>query len=68
VRPAIAKSGFKELPISVAHALAAGSLPVHHRDPFDRVLIAQARLESMSLVSADPVIGRYDVDVLPAAR
>lgn len=68
VRPAIAKSGFKELPISVAHALAAGALPVYHRDPFDRVLIAQARLESMSLVTTDAVIGRYDVDVLPAAE
>jgi PIN domain nuclease of toxin-antitoxin system len=68
VRPAIAKSGFTELSIDVGHAIVAGALPVHHRDPFDRVLVAQAQTESMTLVTADPVIARYDVEILRADR
>jgi len=68
VRPAIETSGFTELPIGVGHALAAGALPAHHRDPFDRMLVAQARLESMALVTADAVIGQYEVEIMPAGR
>jgi len=58
--------GFRELPVSHAHAIAAGRLPVHHRDPFDRMLIAQARTDGLTLVTRDAEIQRYDVDVLVA--
>lgn len=44
----------------------AGRLPRHHGDPFDRMLVAQARLEGLRLVTADPSILRYDVPVLEA--
>lgn len=54
------------LPLAVehAHALAASSLPALHRDPFDRMLVAQARTEGVVLVTADPVLARYDAEVL----
>jgi PIN domain nuclease of toxin-antitoxin system len=52
------------LPVTVAHALAAGELPFHHHDPFDRVLIAQAQAESLTLVSADRSFGECGVRVL----
>ncbi|MER7457471.1 type II toxin-antitoxin system VapC family toxin [Micromonospora sp. NPDC126480] len=56
--------GFRELPVTHAHAIAAGRLPPHHRDPFDRMLVAQARTEGLTLVSRDASIALYDVDVL----
>ena len=56
--------GFRELPVTHAHAIAAGRLPPHHRDPFDRMLVAQAITESLTLASRDASIGLYDVDVL----
>ncbi len=62
----IEREEFEELPIRVVHALAAESLPPHHRDPFDRMLIAQSRREGMLLVSDDRVMTRYDVKLLPA--
>ena len=46
-------SGFKELPITSAHAIAAGRLPLIHRDPFDRMLVAQAQCEALTLVTKD---------------
>ncbi len=46
--------GFVELPVTVAHGVEAGLLPVHHRDPFDRMLVAQSRLEGAPLVTNDP--------------
>lgn len=52
------------LSITPAHALAAGALPRHHRDPFDRMLIAQARLERLPLISSDGVFEDYDVETL----
>ena len=58
--------GFRELPISYAHAIAAVRLPRHHRDPFDRMLIAQAQTDGLTLVTRDADIRRYDVDVLVA--
>jgi PIN domain nuclease of toxin-antitoxin system len=64
---AVAASGFVELPFTVAHAHAVEHLPDHHRDPFDRALIAQAGAESLTLVTADARIGAYDVAVLPAS-
>jgi PIN domain nuclease of toxin-antitoxin system len=61
---ALAEEDFAELPISSAHALRASSLPLHHRDPFDRMLIAQAQSEKMTLVTSDVRIAAYDVSVL----
>ncbi len=55
--------GFEELPITAKHAAAAASLPPLHRDPFDRMLVAQARLDRLILVTHDEIIQAYDVDV-----
>jgi PIN domain nuclease of toxin-antitoxin system len=52
------------LEISHFHSLAAGALPPHHRDPFDRMLIAQACSEKMVLLTADKVFAKYDVEIL----
>lgn len=56
--------GFPELPVTYAHAIAAGRLPVLHRDPFDRMLVAQAIVEGLTLVTRDADIQRYKVDLL----
>lgn len=56
--------GMEILPVSLAHVLAAESLPVHHRDPFDRLLIAQAGVERLPILSADPQMRQYAVEVL----
>ena len=56
--------GFRELPVTNDHAIAAGRLPFHHRDPFDRMLVAQAMTEGLTLVSRDASIALYDVDIL----
>lgn len=61
-----AESGFEELPVRLAHTEALADLPWHHRDPFDRMLVAQARSEGLTLVTRDRVLGRYGVKVLPA--
>jgi PIN domain nuclease of toxin-antitoxin system len=61
VRRAIAAQGFHELAITVDHGERAGSLPGSHRDPFDRMLIAQAQAEAMTLVSNDSVFDSYGV-------
>jgi len=61
-----ANLGFITLPISAAHALEAGSLPRHHTDPFDRMLIAQARLGAFALVTSDRKIAQYDVRIFGA--
>jgi PIN domain nuclease of toxin-antitoxin system len=59
----------KPLEITATHALRAAALPMHHRDPFDRMLIAQAQSEEMTLVSADSVLRRYEnVPILWAAK
>ncbi len=55
---------FEPLPITLAHALAAGALPPHHRDPFDRMLVAQAQLEGLTLVTHDARMRPYDVTML----
>jgi PIN domain nuclease of toxin-antitoxin system len=56
--------GFDILPILAAHAIAAGALPRHHSDPFDRMLVAQARLEHLVLVTRDSAMAAYDVQRL----
>jgi len=60
------RSGVEALPISHAHALRASTLPRHHRDPFHRVLIAQAQLEELPILTSDGEIPRYDVEVFRA--
>ncbi len=57
---------FLELAVSMAHAEATGNLPMHHRDPFDRLLIAQAKAENLTFVTRDQAIRRYDVATLAA--
>lgn len=62
------ESGFERLTISYEHAREAGRLPLIHGDPFDRMLIAQARMEGLTLATADARIKRYDVPVMDVAR
>ncbi len=64
----IQDGSIRALPISLEHALAAGALPALHRDPFDRLLIAQARVDGLTLVTADPQIMRYDVATIDARK
>ena len=56
--------GFRELPVTHEHVIAAGRLPFHHRDPFDRMLVAQAVTEGLTLASRDASIARYEVQFL----
>ncbi|MGW6426975.1 type II toxin-antitoxin system VapC family toxin [Nocardia sp. NPDC055053] len=58
-------SGFLPLPIDARHTIEAARLPLIHRDPFDRILVAQARCEELTLVTRDPLCLRYEVDSLP---
>lgn len=58
-------AGFAELPFTGAHAVELGRLPWHHRDPFDRMLIAQARVERLTLISVDNRFRDYDVELFP---
>jgi PIN domain nuclease of toxin-antitoxin system len=62
----LAERGVDVLPVTPAHAWAAGQLPLHHRDPFDRMLVAQAQLEGLTIVTGDPQLARYQVAILPA--
>jgi PIN domain nuclease of toxin-antitoxin system len=57
----VAKAGFEPLSVSIAHAQKAGLWPQSHRDPFDRMLAAQAALEDMVLVTCDPALETFDV-------
>lgn len=57
---------FDLLDVTLAHVVCAAELPSHHRDPFDRLLVAQARTERFTLVTADGSVKRYDVPILPA--
>jgi len=60
----LAENGIKSLPISLDHLLALERLPMHHRDPFDRLLIAQSIEEGWPIVTADPWFTRYPVEVI----
>jgi len=62
----IERSGFETLNITGRHALCAGALPPHHRDPFDRMLVAQAMEESLTLVTSDVRLAAYGIGLLPA--
>jgi PIN domain nuclease of toxin-antitoxin system len=60
------RSRMSLLPIGLVHVLDAVALPAHHADPFDRMLVAQARAEGLTLLTADPWIARYDVPLMRA--
>lgn len=61
---AVIQEGFEALNITFEHAEQAGNLPHHHRDPFDRMLVAQALTERLTIVTHDPAFDAYGVDVL----
>jgi PIN domain nuclease of toxin-antitoxin system len=60
----IRDSGFRDLPITSEHAIVAGRLPAIHRDPFDRMLVAQAQCEHLTLVTRDANVQKYEVSYL----
>jgi PIN domain nuclease of toxin-antitoxin system len=62
----IEENDFTELPITARHSAVAATLPRHHDDPFDRMLIAQARIEGLTIVTRDPAFRSYDVAIVPA--
>lgn len=62
----IRDSGFRELPITFEHAIVAGRLPMIHRDPFDRMLVAQAQCAGITLVTRDANVQKYEVSILQA--
>lgn len=64
----MADQGLRPLPVSHPHALAVFALPAHHRDPFDRLLVAQAKLEGLILVTADRILEKYPIQILWAGR
>lgn len=66
VAEAVAESGFEELPVRLAHTEGVEELAWHHRDPFDRLLIAQARAERLTLVTRDRIFHEYEVRTLKA--
>jgi len=58
------ESGYRFLPVEPEHATAVEDLPVHHADPFDRILVAQALVEPMRLITHDPVVARYSDTII----
>jgi len=62
----VLRSGVRILRLDAEHGLAVADLPMHHRDPFDRLLIAQARSEQLTIVTADRRIADYDVPLSDA--
>ena len=63
---AVHEADFPLLPVGLAHAAEVVDLPHHHRDPFDRMLVAQARVEGLTLITADEALAAYDVELLDA--
>jgi PIN domain nuclease of toxin-antitoxin system len=64
IEAGVLASGFEKLPIAFSHAERAAALPLHHKDPFDRMLIAQAQAEGLTLVTHDALLKPYDVEIL----
>ncbi len=60
----LSANAFNSLPIQLSHALHSYTLPNHHRDPFDRMLVAQSQLEGLPILTADPLISQYQVEVI----
>ncbi len=58
------RAGMLVLPVSMAHALQVSSLPLLHKDPFDRLLVSQAKEENLKILTADPIFAKYRVNVL----
>jgi len=58
------QNAMQSLPIQISHALHVYHLPLHHQDPFDRMLVAQAKLENLTLLSSDQQIKKYDVEIV----
>jgi len=64
----VEEQGFDAVPVTFEHVVVAAGLPQHHRDSFDRMLVAQAQVEGLRLMSADRRLDAYDVTVVPADR
>jgi PIN domain nuclease of toxin-antitoxin system len=64
LRESLRESGILLLQMDVSHVLLAARLPMHHRDPFDRMMIAQAKRENLTIVTRDAIFARYDVSVV----
>ncbi len=64
LRSALAVSGVTLLPIDLGDVVAVAALPPHHGDPFDRMIVAQARVRGIPVLSGDPSLARYDVEVI----
>jgi len=64
IEAGVVDSGFEKLPISFSHAESAAHLPPHHADPFDRMLVAQARAEGLTLVTHDRRLAPYAIEIL----
>ena len=62
----MSKTAVSPLPVLPSHALRVADLPMHHRDPFDRLLVAQAQLEDLPILTADPQLAPYEVEILRA--
>ena len=60
----MAANSIEPLPVQISHALQVYSLPAHHRDPFDRMLVAQSQIEGLPIITSDARIGDYDVEVI----
>jgi PIN domain nuclease of toxin-antitoxin system len=65
-RQVLDRQPFEMLPITAEHAHAVGNLPPHHRDPFDRMLIAQAKVEALTIVTHDSVFQQYRIPIIAA--
>lgn len=63
---AVLASGARVLGLTAAHGLAVANLPMHHKDPFDRLLVAQAMADGLTLITTDDAIMKYDVNTVPA--
>lgn len=64
IEAGVIASGFEKLLITFSHTEHAAALPLHHRDPFDRMLVAQARAEGLTLVTHDRLLEPYDIEIL----
>jgi PIN domain nuclease of toxin-antitoxin system len=60
----MAENAVQSLPIEASHAFQVFHLPLHHRDPFDRMIIAQSQLERLPIITSDPLISRYKVQTI----
>jgi PIN domain nuclease of toxin-antitoxin system len=63
--PVVAEEGFHGLPVTLVHAECAARLPPHHRDPFDRMLVAQAQMEGLTIMTVDKRFREYNVPLFP---